>query len=267
MPQGATWELQIEGELRQLERLARNLPFTQLWLATVSRGPNGSYFVRSRAFENCIGASAVRAKAPDVIASLSGIARLSLNADASIRATGAIHLVHDNGGRDVIVMIEGCRINVECGLAAVVISGAHGSVKSIPPPKPMTVRLSDLAEGDPAAAKVFLLLGGDNLHSWPSLYRLIEVIEGASGSIADAGWSSSAQRTRFNRTAKSVGAAGDGARHGVERTEPPHRERRVSRACCVQYQRKRLSSGGRDRLRQAYRVDQVASAPVRNTTG
>ncbi len=54
---------------------------------------------------------------------------------------------------------------------------------------------------------------------------------------------------------------GQVGQHGDRQAAVSHSECRVGRSRGVQYQRKRLSSGGRDRLRQAHRVDQVARYP------
>jgi len=85
---------------------------------------------------------------------------------------------------------------------------------------------------NPVAVRVLRLRNTDDL-SWSDLYRLYEVIEhdvGGATAIERAGWSSGALLERFTRSANSLHAAGDQARHGVERTDPPRNPLTLSEA-------------------------------------
>jgi len=83
---------------------------------------------------------------------------------------------------------------------------------------------------DQVVAKALRLRNADNL-DWVDLYRLYELIENDVGRpMHQLGWASRSELDRFARTANSVAAAGDKARHGVERTHPPRKPMTFSHA-------------------------------------
>jgi hypothetical protein len=80
--------------------------------------------------------------------------------------------------------------------------------------------------------KVFRLFGSER-HSWVNLYRIFEVIEadiGNAKNLMRRDWASASAVTRFKRTANSVAAVGDEARHGKESTTPPKNPMTLSEA-------------------------------------
>jgi hypothetical protein len=80
-----------------------------------------------------------------------------------------------------------------------------------------------LANSDGNVRKVIRLFG-KGVNDWTSLNRVYEVIKHdmvGDSNIVDKEWTTQRQIVLFRRTANSVTAAGDNARHGVETTEPP----------------------------------------------
>jgi len=74
------------------------------------------------------------------------------------------------------------------------------------------------------------LRNADDL-DWVDMYRLYEVIQEDVGRpMHELGWASRNELERFVRTANSPDAAGDKARHGVARTDPPRKPMSLSHA-------------------------------------
>lgn len=74
-----------------------------------------------------------------------------------------------------------------------------------------------------SVAKV-LRLYANTPPTWNNLYRIFEVVEqdvGGRKYIEQQGWATDKSLERFKRTANSVSAIGDEARHGKESTQPP----------------------------------------------
>jgi len=81
----------------------------------------------------------------------------------------------------------------------------------------------EIARKDSEVEKA-LRIYGSREHSWSNLYIIYEIIEadvGGKTQIIKNGWATSKRIDLFKRTANSVTAAGDDARHGKENTQPP----------------------------------------------
>lgn len=101
--------------------------------------------------------------------------------------------------------------------ASVVIGGG-----TVAPPAPGTLetdRILRAGLGDPAAQKA-LRIWGRGPRDWHRLSNIIEIVK-ANANITANGWASARQVERFDRTANHPDAAGDDARHGLVRVQPP----------------------------------------------
>jgi hypothetical protein len=108
------------------------------------------------------------------------------------------------------------------GLTSIVVTRADGTVEEHRPSDPAPKWLAR-ALANQSVARALRLRDADGL-SWTDLYRLYEVVEKGAGegnAIVTSGWATQSQVRRFKHSANSVTAAGDGARHGVEPTDPP----------------------------------------------
>lgn len=78
-----------------------------------------------------------------------------------------------------------------------------------------------IAQRDPKVAKALRLLGFEE-SSWPSLYKIFEVIQSdVGGKMYENGWIIEAKGDLFTQTANSSLAIGDEARHGHEKVPAP----------------------------------------------
>lgn len=129
--------------------------------------------------------------------------------------------VNQDGSRHISVTMLSTIFATNSITAEVVRDGV---VQPKVPPKPYLVRLDELAAFDPDAGRVLCLLSTPDAETWTGLYRVNEVIEAAEGGgrkLVDKGWIGEQQRSRFTRTSNSPQAAGEAARHGVLKVQPP----------------------------------------------
>jgi hypothetical protein len=217
------WQLQLEGDVRDLEFLATILPTGS---RKVLRDENGSgYLYESDSFHPCSSSEEVEQLAEGEVAVLSGILKLEREARDALKY-GAVYRPNPNGGRDIFVRIhESLQVRVEIGAVTVVVTDAAGNVIPQPaPPPPRSAVLLQLATIDEAVAKVLRLLSAPDAMTWVGLYRISEVIEGDVGGqhkLEKLGWGSADDLRRFKHSANSVHVGGDKSRHGKEPQVPP----------------------------------------------
>jgi hypothetical protein len=187
--------------------------------------------LRSSAFETLADAGAARAEADRIVDALSGISRVLLESERPLGISSVAEVGPDGTRRNVFVQLEPAVIRMTAGLVSMAITHPDGTVEERRPSDPAPVWLAKaLAEAQ--AARALRLRDAAPL-SWTALYRLFEVIEtgvGGADVIVAKDWISKSQMRRFKHSANSVAAAGDEARHGVERTEPPANPMTISEA-------------------------------------
>jgi hypothetical protein len=137
--------------------------------------------------------------------------------------TGGVYKKHDDGRQDATVFVQGVQARAEVGVLGVHGRDQWGNLVKVEPKRCPALLAVELALHDPAMAKVLRLLGKAE-PSWVDLYRIYEVLEGDLGGQHKAqalDWISESDLKLFKRSANSVKAAGDAARHGRELAEPP----------------------------------------------
>ena len=217
------WQVQLEGDLRDLEFLANVLSTGSRKVLRDEKGPG--YVYESDSFHPCSTSEEVEQLAEGEVAVLSGILKLEREARDALKY-GAVYRSNPNGGRDIFVRVrESIQLRVETGAATVVVTNAAGNVipQSAPPP-PRSAVLLRLAAGDAAIAKVLRLLSAPDALTWVGLYRIHEVIEndvGGQHKLEKKGWGSADDLRRFKHSANSVHVGGDKSRHGKEPHVPP----------------------------------------------
>ena len=216
------WEVDLQGPANALQALARD--FTAGKVRVSADATQSKHILQMDSFERCSTDREVTVQTREFLPTLSGALALTLGTAPDLRM-GAICRKHDDGRTDYFLEAETGALHAECGVVAAVatVTGPDGKpVVRLQPPSP-AVKMVDLALTSPMVAKALRLWWADSA-DWDGLYRIWEVIEnaaGGGGSTVAAGWTSNNGRTRFKRTACSVGAAGDKARHGVESEAPP----------------------------------------------
>ena len=217
------WQIQLEGDVRDLEFLAKILTTGTRRVLRDESGPG--YLYESDSFNLCSTSEEVEHLAEGELAVLSGILRLERKARDGLKY-GAVYRPNQNGGRDIFLRIcESIQVRVEMNVAAAVITNAAGNIINHPaPPPPRTVTLLQLSATDAAIAKVLRLLSAADAISWVGLYRIHEVIEedaGGQHKLEKQNWVSAENLRRFRHSANSVQVGGDQSRHGKEPQVPP----------------------------------------------
>ena len=209
------WEIQICGDAHDLRELAKSLTNDDLRIIE----KNGHFFLEAIRFSNLTTSEEVTAVASDFLPILTGATRLSLGGRTPLHIAN-IAKVREDGGRDIFVSVKDS-IHLR-DTVSLKITRSDGSIEAANPADKVPDWINATLK-NPNVAKALRLLGTDE-HSWVSLYRLYEVIEadvGGIDKIAGEGWASKKAVRRFKRTANSVGAIGDSARHGRDSKTPP----------------------------------------------
>lgn len=216
------WEVQIQGNLSDLDHLARHFETGLMRITRDER--DDSFLYQSDAFTSCATSEEVLQICEGEFAVLSGVLKFVRGSRELLR-TGAVYKRHPNGSRDVFVHIhDSINVRVEMGEVTVTVTDVEGNIINRPSPPPRTVSISALAARDEAVGKVMRLIAAPDANTWVSLYRMHEVIEsdiGGECSLKKTGWGSMSDLKRFKRSANSVTVAGDKARHGKEHEVPP----------------------------------------------
>lgn len=226
------WQVQLEGDHRDLEYLARTFPAGPQKVLRDSHGPGFLY--ESTSFHSCTTSEEVEQVAETQLAVLSGILKLERDARDPLRH-GAVYKPNQNGGRDIFVRVrESIQARVEFGAVIAIVTDAAGNVVAPPPPPPpRSALLLALSSTDGAVAKALRLLSAPDVMTWVGLYRLHEVIEadvGGQHMLAKSGWGSAEDLRRFKHSANSVQVGGDQSRHGKEPQTPPKNPMSLSEA-------------------------------------
>jgi hypothetical protein len=218
-----TWQVQVEGDARDLEFLAKTLTKGPCKVLCDEKRPG--YLYESDSFHSCITSEEVELLAEEELAVLSGILKLTRDARDGLRY-GAVCRQNPNGGQDIFVRVrEFHQVRDEIDAVIAVVTDAAGHVITQPEPSPpQAAVLLHLAAGDAAIAKVLRLLSAPDAMTWVGLYRIQEVIEddvGGQHKLERQGWGSADDLRRFKHSANSVQVGGDKSRHGKEPQVPP----------------------------------------------
>lgn len=214
----ATWQVRLQGDpldLQFLEQTFVNGP------RRVLRDETYGHLYESDSFQAASKAEEVEAIAKAELAILSGILKIDRAARQGL-AAGTTYLLHPDGRRDLFVNIhEGVHARAFVGALVASLEDASGNKVVLPAPPPRAKVLLDLATSNDAVAKVLRLLDAPDSVTWSGLYRIYEVVENDAGGLGNKPWCSAAEVARFKRSANSVSASGDQARHGSEQATPP----------------------------------------------
>lgn len=216
------WQVQLEGDIRDLEFLAKIL---NTGAVRVFHGETGSeYLYESDSFLSCTTSVQVEQVAESEIAVLSGLLKLEREARDGLNC-GAVYRRNPDGGRHIFMRAaDSFEVRVELGTATVVITDAEGNNITQPEPPHRFLMLLQLSAADAAIAKVMRLLNAPDAITWVGVYRMYEVIEedvGGQHKLEKQGWVSPDDLKRFKHSANSVKVGGDCSRHGKEVQAPP----------------------------------------------
>jgi len=220
------WEVRVTGSKVVLGQLFDVLKDREPRLVR-----DGETFVlRATEFRSLADSGSVLARAKKIVEVLSGFARLELQSVESLEVSSVTRLRAD-GLRDYFLDAEPGRYRVTGVPISIVVQRADGTAEGRKPAEGIAIWFPK-AVLDPAMSQALRLRDSADL-SWTDLYRIFEVIQAGlgdeSGSVA-RGWATPDTVRRFRHSANSVAVAGDRARHGVERTEPPARPMTIDEA-------------------------------------
>jgi hypothetical protein len=213
------WEVQLVGDSTDLRLLSDSLASGDPRIVL----RDGAFFIRSTAFDQAATAGAAREMARPIAESLSGVAALLLGARTSIELGNVVRVGPDGSPQHMFLIGAPAEAYARALPGVLIMSHADGR-QEVHRPADLAPQWLAKAATNLVVAKALRLRQRHPL-DWVGLYRLLEVIYDSvpASIIASRGWASKAALGRFEHTANSVGAVGDEARHGLERTQPPAR--------------------------------------------
>ena len=216
------WEIVLAGDAVDLRSLSES--FADSDPAILER--DGKYLFRWSVLDGFSDAAQVKATVDKQIARLSGAASLTLGAIKPIKVTHVIS-TNDDGSRNIHVSADPVNWNFRTSVPTVQSRRADGTEEINRPADPAKAWLAAAESSDDV--DLVLRLSEGRGHGWVELYRIFEIVKASVGrngtTIPDAGWATRGQLERFRRTANSPDpkAAGEGARHGHSKKQPPPR--------------------------------------------
>lgn len=212
----ANWMIELGGERFDLQELLRikSLPDIQVV------EEDGRFYLTGSVFNSFIEARDVLNHARQTLRIINGIAQLEIQNWENVEVIGVARN-EDNGTRTQFLFPEAIRGRARMS-GHLTVSGPDGVPKSAAQKHALESFL-EIAGKDSEVEKA-LRIYGSREHSWSNLYIIYEIIEadvGGKTQIIKRGWATSNKITLFKRTANSVTAAGDDARHGKETEQPP----------------------------------------------
>jgi hypothetical protein len=211
------WQARVEGPDAVLRELAEALEGRDPAISRVG----ASYVLTSKSFEDLSDSSAVGNVADRIVEALSGTSRVLLQSTGRLQVADVTQ-IRPNGSRSIFVQVASGEYRLSGGLVSMQIRRGDGTIEGRRASDPTSEWLRRALDGSTAAKALRIRDSGDL--DWSTLYRLYEVIEagvGGGAALVARGWTTKRAINRFKHTANSVAAAGDSARHGVERTSPP----------------------------------------------
>jgi hypothetical protein len=218
--QRSVWQVQICGQPADLEYLVGQFTAHPIRVFRDEEGGAPAYAYESSEFASCSSATEVASIADRELSVISAVLKFEHSATAPL-IRGAVYRRNPSGGRDIFISIkEAVCVAVSEGVT-VTRTDEEGQTVTVAPPPPRTVSLVKAALADSAVEKVLRLLAADDSSSWVGLYRIYEVIQQDAGGKMQRWGAKKRELERFAHSANSVAVAGDAARHGRERTQPP----------------------------------------------
>lgn len=207
------WEVELAGDPDLLADLSLVLR-GEARSVTLS---DGRYVLRMAAFDELKHINDVRAKSTEEVGQLRGLLAV-LARVPDIRVGSAYHRTGPGSG-EASAFIEPSTGRGHVRADADLIR-ADGTLHPNHPAADIP-EWRDATQGSEALTKAVRLLGVSSEPSWTELVRILEVAEEGVDAPVLRGWISKKKRGLLHRTANSVQASGDDARHGRSRGQTP----------------------------------------------
>ena len=206
------WEIRVTGEEVDLRMLAEVLEGPDISLTV----RDSEYFLTSDALTNLADPHAVREKAREVLGSMAALAMLYVGATKPI-AVDQVFRVDGDGTRTLFLMPDPAIVSLRALPPTLVISDPDGKiVRRDRPADPVAAALRKALQDE----VVGMVLRMRKTPGWFELYKILEAISKDVGNVGPIA-ASEAEMKRFKRTANSMQALGDAARHGRKDKQPP----------------------------------------------
>jgi len=181
---------------------------------------NGAFVVKSALFDPEASAEAIRQRAIEIGALLSGAAMVLLGARRRFEI-GGLARIDEAGAEHAYVFPDPAVIHLRAFPVGITVTHPDGSVETHRPADPLNHWIP-LAIDNAAVAAVLRIRARGPL-DWDDLLRIIELVESSGVALsATPGAPSKAQLDRLTQTANSVHALGDRSRHpGRNYAAPP----------------------------------------------
>jgi hypothetical protein len=216
------WEIELTGDKHALRLVRDVLDEKPLQLEVVQ----DRHVLRADEWNPISDAGVVRSRAQTLVDSLSGSARLVLGWPAPLEV-GRIVRRHPDGRCDYFLEVDSARMELRSFPVTLRVTRADGTVEERGPGDQIRPWL-EVTKKNEDARRLLRLISEPEL-GWVELYRISDLIIGAAGSSV-YNWVSKTDLGLFKHTANSVGAVGDEARHGQERSAPPFSPMELNRA-------------------------------------
>lgn len=210
------WAVRIIGDAFDLDQFIKSLNNP---VARIELDREGTYLLKSELFNGLLEHNEVSKKGNEILQLLKGTIRLSYGSDSSMRISG-IYKIHDDGSIQGFLNFEE-RIAIRESVT-IKITDSDGNQKEINTSDILAERVY-LAMADEKVAQALRIFAREG-HSWVGLYKIMEVVGNDLGNqreIYKNGWATEKSLKRFTHTANSFNAAGDDARHAIDKTQSP----------------------------------------------
>lgn len=207
------WEVEILGDPADLRTLAESPELS------LTEGEAG-FVMRCAIFEALTEAGAVREKAREIVASLSGAARLFLGTQHDIEVGKVTRI--DGERRSIFAFMEVSTLRLRGHPPTLVVTGPDGTAVRSLPAAPVADAVNKASQSE-AVQKVLRLRRAGDLQ-WVDITRILEVIQGDGGPIN----ASENELDSLTGSANHPAVAGDLARHGATNRDPPPERKRMT---------------------------------------
>lgn len=233
------WRVHVTGGATTLEHWLQGQQLVML---------GGNYLLNPEIFSGCSSVQEVRCVAGNTLFKLNRYAATYLPSLGRIRAQ---QISGWEAGMETHYVKVEAAIAIATASVEVWVGEADGSMRRIEGQSPEVLLWDRLLNVDDSVVKVERLLE-EQAHDWVNLARVLEVIErdvGGKSKLIQQGFSNRTERSLFGSTANHPAAAGDLARHGVSKEEPPDKPMTLPDACAyVERIRQRWLRAKLDRL-------------------
>lgn len=215
------WIIELNGDDEILKMLAKSCCNSSFKISEV----DGNYQLEVDWLNNYENVKDVKFNSEEIVQSLNGALKLSVNNDVPVAITG-YHYIEEDGHKKTFVFIEEI-IRIRDGIS---ISILHkGEEQIVFSPMDSIPDWISCSVNNEEVKKVLRLFFSDG-HTWAGMYKIFEIIKKDMGNLDKLECITKSSQNRFKMSANSVVAAGDDSRHGIDNGTNPRNPMSISEA-------------------------------------